>query len=384
MKIGYKPNLWHLMKLIDRNGLTDLVERTGHRGDRIMNIIMVMSLFHCPMCASPASLEEFMVSETMFRQGHIATYAQCLRCNSLVRTSVLPPQSLLYPDNYYSLSRDAESALSGPMRHWLCTRLAKSTFSESAAFIKLLRLFAPIRELRTVCQMLLSINFASHKRNINAILDVGTGSGYLPFILSRNGRQVLGIDPFSAREWSSGTCKIRKLSINELTEKFDLIMFHHSLEHISDPGETLNTAASLLNNDGVIVIRIPKCDSEAWRIYGPDWFQIDAPRHEFIPSNEGMHLLVGSQNLRIVHQYDDSTSAQFWLSNIVAKGLSLMNPNKQFEKFRADDSSLYLKVSHVLRTRSANRKANGDQTVLIVTRDSISSTNKTNSNSDAV
>ena len=129
MKIGYKPNLWHLMKLIDRNGLTDLVERTGHRGDRIMNIIMVMSLFHCPMCASPASLEEFMVSETMFRKGHIATYAQCLRCNSLVRTSVLPPQSLLYPDNYYSLSRDAESALSGPMRHWLCTRLAKSTFS---------------------------------------------------------------------------------------------------------------------------------------------------------------------------------------------------------------------------------------------------------------
>ena len=324
-----------------------------------------------------------MVCETMFRQGHVATYAQCSRCRSLVRTSELPPQSLLYPDNYYSLSRDAESALSGPLRQWLCTRLVKSTFGELAIFIKLLRMFAPIRELRTVCQMLLSINSASQKGNINSILDVGTGSGYLPFILSRDGRQVLGIDPFSAREWSSGTCKIRKLSINELTEKFDLIMFHHSLEHISDPGETLNTAASLLNNNGAIVIRIPKCDSEAWRVYGPNWFQIDAPRHEFIPSNEGMQLLLRSQNLRIVHQYDDSTTTQFWLSNLVAKGLSLMNSDRQFAKFRTDDSSLYLKALHVFRTRSANRKADGDQTVLVVVRDSISRTHETNGPSEA-
>jgi 2-polyprenyl-3-methyl-5-hydroxy-6-metoxy-1,4-benzoquinol methylase len=68
-------------------------------------------------------------------------------------------------------------------------------------------------------------------------------------------------------------------------------MLHHSFEHMDNPCGVLKQIDKLLNPDGELLIRIPVSDSFAWRKYGVDWFQLDAPRHFFLHTTKSIALL---------------------------------------------------------------------------------------------
>ena len=323
-----------------------------------------MSRSKCPVCGSETVKQFFGVEETMFRDGRTFEYAECSSCSSLYRTTVVQPHQL-YPETYYSIAADPRSDLGSGVKKIVAALLSKSTFSRFALTTKAFKILVPIKELRTVCRMLESVHRASRGRRIESILDVGTGSGYLPFILSLAGKHVVGIDPFAPVEWTSHKAEVKKCEIEEINESFDLVMFHHSLEHVDAPAEKLKAAVSRLNPEGVIVIRVPKKDSMAWSKYGTSWFQIDAPRHEFVPTSAGLRRLIESADLSLVEQYDDSSSTQFWLSQVVQLGLAQMDEEMDFRSFRSDPSSILTKVRHAALSRKVNRLDLGDQTVCI-------------------
>ncbi|MGC8006318.1 class I SAM-dependent methyltransferase, partial [Salmonella enterica] len=60
---------------------------------------------------------------------------------------------------------------------------------------------------------------------------------------------------------------------------FDVIMYNHSFEHLSNPVEHLQQAYRSLKSSGKLIIRIPTVSSFAWTKYGVNWVQLDAPRH---------------------------------------------------------------------------------------------------------
>ena len=62
----------------------------------------------------------------------------------------------------------------------------------------------------------------------------------------------------------------------------------------------------------MIVIRIPIAGTHAWQTYGVDWVQLDAPRHLFLHTEDGMRSLAAGAGLQVTAVVHDSTAMQFW------------------------------------------------------------------------
>src|SRR5207248_1536148 len=101
-----------------------------------------------------------------------------------------------------------------------------------------------------------------------AILDVGCGNGSLLSRLYRMGfTNLTGIDPFINASHDEGPINIYRKSIEEVDQKFDLIMMHHSLEHMLHPQEALKKAYSLLPPGRFLLVRIPIMGHYGWHTY---------------------------------------------------------------------------------------------------------------------
>ncbi len=132
------------------------------------------------------------------------------------------------------------------------------------------------------------------------ILDVGCGSGRLVNQLRSIGiDDVMGIDPFLDNgSHLSKDRSLRKTTIFDLEEKFDLIMFHHSFEHIDEFHMLPKKIDSLLPPGGKCLIRIPNIESFSYKFFKEDWEGIHAPYHIVLPSRKGMHALFEQTSLK--------------------------------------------------------------------------------------
>ena len=105
---------------------------------------------------------------------------------------------------------------------------------------------------------------------------------------------------------------------------WDVIMFHHSFEHLSDQVETIRSVARLLSKNGLCIIRIPTVTSYAWENYKEHWVQLDAPRHFYLHSIKSMQLLATRLGFRIERILYDSTGFQFWGSEQYRRDIPLI------------------------------------------------------------
>ena len=106
------------------------------------------------------------------------------------------------------------------------------------------------------------------------VLDVGAGDGSLVVALRARGRRAEGL------ERSDGSDGVRA---GDLTEEevgdWGAIIFWHSLEHLPEPGRTIDAAARLLRPGGVVIVAVPNSASLQARIFGDRWLALDLPRH---------------------------------------------------------------------------------------------------------
>jgi predicted SAM-dependent methyltransferase len=162
--------------------------------------------------------------------------------------------------------------------------------------------------------------------NNASILDVGAGNGAFLFALRGIGfGRLLGIDPYiDADLHYAGDVQIRKIGLETLKEEgWDLITLHHALEHMVDQIETLHRCAELLGPNGQILVRVPTVSSEAWKRYGSDWVQLDAPRHLVLHSRKSLVLAARQAGLHVERIVDDSTALQFWGSEQYRRDIPL-------------------------------------------------------------
>ncbi len=323
----------------------------------------------CLICGSLLSDNgrEYLIDETMFRIGQSFRYRECEQCGSVNLAEKVSSDTKWYPDNYYSFSVDPAQTFNGFLPRFLATVMAKSSLRGNRLFLDFMFRYAPMREVRTLASILLSISAAYSGSVSKKILDVGTGSGVLPFVLGLENRSfTIGIDPFLATEKQTKSFELKQASIQDIRETFNLILFNHSLEHMHDVGQSLAHAKNLLEPGGSIIIRIPTVSSQAWDTYRENWFQLDAPRHTCIPSRKGLAQLTSSCGLQIVNNYDDSMDTQFWLSEAVAKGLSTMDATTGYTSYLTNTHSRQKKRFTRREARKNNGEHRGDQTVLIL------------------
>jgi SAM-dependent methyltransferase len=131
------------------------------------------------------------------------------------------------------------------------------------------------------------------------VLDVGCGAGLLLDRLRDVGfTNLLGIDPY-VKVFADRGIRIEKKTIEDLTDddKFNVIIFNHSFEHVSDPLRTLQKVSKLLAQDGVCVIRMPLKTDLFWNRYGNSWYGIQAPQHFTIHTIKSFELLAEKTEL---------------------------------------------------------------------------------------
>ncbi len=276
----------------------------------------------CAICANTHNNRRYTAREMMYGLRDPFVYVECAACGCMHIEMVPNNLAAYYPSGYYSFRARSRAPLA-----WFIRRLRDSYALRGSGLVgQLLLAFHP-----GDMNVLQSLQSLARLRPLpqSHILDVGCGAGLLLESLHQLGfTNLMGLEPYlDTDHMSAGGVPIYKQSVQHLagTSIWDIIMFHHSFEHIATPRETLHSVARLLKPHGVCLIRMPTVSSFAWKNYRTDWVQLDAPRHLWLYSLEGVRLLAAQTNLLLEDVVYDSTAFQFWASEQYRQDIPLMS-----------------------------------------------------------
>lgn len=135
-----------------------------------------------------------------------------------------------------------------------------------------------------------------------AILDVGSGSGALLLGLRRWGfTDLVGADPYLTGSTSAAPgIDLLPCRLEEVTrDDFQVVIFHHSLEHVDDPVCMLQLARDRLAGAGArIIVALPVAQGPVWEEYRDNWVGLDPPVHRFVPTFEGLRRLAARAGMQ--------------------------------------------------------------------------------------
>ena len=137
-------------------------------------------------------------------------------------------------------------------------------------------------------------------------LDIGAGLGvFAKFCLNRGIDQSIVENNVKALKICKNTGLKSFSSINEISnnQKFDLITFWHSLEHMINLDETLNKCYSLLDKNGFLVIALPNINSFDSKYYKEKWAALDVPRHLWHFTKKGIESLLNKKDFILIERY---------------------------------------------------------------------------------
>ncbi len=301
----------------------------------------------CRICGNSEGNREFRPREMMFGLRDEFAYFQCAACGCLQIRDFPPDMARFYPANYYSMEAKLPFPKGFPLdslRRWESLfRLRVHNFGNT----KRRQIFDWLRGA--------GVDFDSN------ILDVGCGRGKLLHQLRLDGfRRLTGLDPFVAGElrYANGIT-VHKHTLAEHQGAYDLIMMHHSFEHMPGQLGMLRDAARLLAPGGTLLLRIPVV-SVTWREYGIDWLQLDAPRHFFLHSPKSLSLLAAQAGLAVDRTVYDSKGSQFWGSEQYRRGIPHRDPRSYGENPKASVFSPREIRAFERRARELNARGEGD------------------------
>jgi 2-polyprenyl-3-methyl-5-hydroxy-6-metoxy-1,4-benzoquinol methylase len=282
-------------------------------------------------------------------------YFQCSQCNCLQLSNFPENIAKYYPADYYSFSPVNQIAAIRPF--WDKMRYNYLLF-RNGVLGKYLYNKYPFDNPFFLNQIFLLQQIYLTKKT--RILDVGCGQGEFLYNLSKSSLEtLLGIDPFIAEDIIyNKKLKILRKDISEVGGHWDIVMFHHSFEHIPNPEETLQAVSRLLSNGGVCLLRIPIVPCFAWEHYKENWLQLDAPRHFFLHSQESIRILAERANLTLKEIIYDSNVFQFIGSELYLRDIPLHH-NPPF-----DISSIFSEADIKMYSEEAerlNKERKGDQ-----------------------
>lgn len=312
----------------------------------------------CRICGNAEKNLIHRAREMMFGTRDEFDYLECAACGTL-QIVELPDLSRYYPKDYYSLS-GGDSFLGKNWRRRLASRLTGKYFLKGRGLVgkivaerlQWLAFYFP----NSLKEPLLELTFRSK------ILDFGCGRGNLLQNLHYFGfRDLTGADAFIEEDifYPNGV-KIFKRPLSGIEDTFDLVMLHHSFEHLPNPLDTLREIHARLPEGKFCLIRLPLA-AAAWRRYGVNWVQLDAPRHLFLFTEKSFRDLAAKAGFSVEKIVYDSESFQFFGSEQYLREIPMNDPRA----FRGDVSkSIFTPAQLLAWEREAeilNNENKGDQ-----------------------
>jgi SAM-dependent methyltransferase len=308
----------------------------------------------CRICHSHGEFPTFQVREMQLGMRDTFTYFECTHCRCLQIENVPADLERYYPKHYYSLNDWPPNHFKPLVRKW----------------VKKLRTLYAVQDVGWLGQLLyqkspeIGLRALSYIRPklTDRILDVGCGRGGNLYHLKTAGyKNLLGIDPFLAEdiEYRNGL-KILKQTLEGVQGEWDVIMLHHSYEHMINPAEALQLISKRLSKQGWCLLRLPISTSWAWRHYRENWVQLDAPRHIFLHSLESLQYLANAAGLAIKHISYDSEDFQFLFSELYSRNISMSEWTQDRNRYRDVISDQMIK-EFKRQAQELNRSREGDQ-----------------------
>lgn len=202
----------------------------------------------CPVCRGENALPRFAV------EGTASRVLVCRDCG-LGRLLPLPTREelrALYPDEYYGEP--------GRKFQGLVERLVRVVGERHIAFL------------------------SRQARHGGRVLDLGCGRGVILGELADLGFEVHGVE--LSAEAARGADPRAEIRIAPTLRDagypdghFDEVIVWHVLEHLHDPGDTIEEIHRILVPGGRLIVAVPNFGSAQARSTGPAWFHLDLPRH---------------------------------------------------------------------------------------------------------
>lgn len=322
-----------------------------------MSTVPFQTMLQCRICLTVDSHPTYLAREMMFGLRDPFQYFECSRCGCVQIKEIPQELSRYYPASYYSFTPPRPSGVLKRFLHRQWLGYAKGGANPLGW------LYTRLRGRLECARWLSGAGVGPH----SAILDVGGGGGHLAAILSEMGFcNITVIDPYLDKETCYGNAvRILRRDMGNVEGTFDLIMFHHSFEHIADQDAALMQSADHLKPGGHILIRIPVA-AFAWRKYRTNWVQLDAPRHFYLHTKQSMQILVNRHGLQIETTVDDSSAMQFWASEQYQHDIPLRDTHSY-----SRDKSHFTRQQVDEFTREAqklNSEGQGDQTCFYIVK----------------
>ena len=141
---------------------------------------------------------------------------------------------------------------------------------------------------------------------LGPVLDVGCGRGVMLEHLRSLGYEAHGIELNDAAAWHARHrlgLDVRTGGFQDSPEeanRFQAVVFWHTLEHFPDPAAALAQACRVLRPGGFLALALPNFDSLQARLFGRHWFHLDVPRHYCHFGPRSLEALLARHSLRIV------------------------------------------------------------------------------------
>lgn len=308
---------------------------------------------NCTICGNSKNNKIYQVDERMLNRGEQFNYLLCSRCGTLQLIDSIDDMGQYYRNNYYAYKKKKDekklSIFRNRLKAWGYLYFVSQEKANKNFFWSELQWLYPIKGMRL-------------KKN-SKILDVGCGSGVWLERLSELGwNRLYGIDKFVPDFKSKQFHFIQgDIFCAEKVGGYDLIAMHHSFEHMENPLEILREIKNLLAVDGRTIIRIPVMGQAAWKQYGTNWYQIDAPRHLYIYSVKAIKYMCEKVGLEVYNVVYDSEGSQFYLSE------GYMRTDRSYGEL-IDGYQLGRRKAYNEKARLLNQKGQGDQAIFYVRR----------------
>lgn len=148
------------------------------------------------------------------------------------------------------------------------------------------------------------VNIISKFKKPGKVLEIGCSTGIMLSLLQRGKWQVKGVELSVKAAEIANKRGIQVLTQDfmkvKISEKFDVVILNHTLEHLENPAKVIKKVKNLLSPDGLLYIDVPNFGGLSAKLLGKNWPLLLPNEHLWHFTDKSLKILLGKLGFKII------------------------------------------------------------------------------------